>query len=127
MRSRSALTILTLATLALAGATASAATTMHLRLTRSAPDKDAALATAPAEIRLWFSLPPEVGISRIHLQDAEGNEVELGDLEAGEENSLVATVLGDMAAGAYEVTWRTSSGDGHPISGTYGFVVAATD
>jgi methionine-rich copper-binding protein CopC len=99
---------------------------LHLRLTKSAPAKDTAVETAPGEIRLWFSLQPEVAVSRIKLTAADGSEIALGKVEAAEENALVAMVEGEMAPGSYEVSWRTSSGDGHPITGTFTFEVGAT-
>ncbi|NKB88344.1 MAG: hypothetical protein GKS06_09000 [Acidobacteria bacterium] len=99
---------------------------MHLRLTKSAPTKDAVVEASPAEIRLWFSLPPELAVSRIKLTAADGTEMEVGELTAGEENTIYAALAADIPPGAYEVSWRTSSGDGHPITGTFAFEVGAT-
>jgi len=115
---------LLLAILVVAVATPAAGSGLHLKLTKSAPAKDAELSGGPAEIRLWFSQATELSISRIKLTAADGTEIELGDVKAAEENALVATVLGALAAGTYEVAWRTSSGDGHPIRGTFGFTVS---
>ncbi|HJO05643.1 MAG TPA: copper resistance protein CopC [Acidobacteriota bacterium] len=102
---------------------AAAPTAPHLRLTGSAPEQDTVLDERPAEIRLWFSLAPELAVSRIVLSchDAE----ELGELQAGDENSLYAEVLSDLEPGDHAVTWRTSSGDGHPIRGTIPFSTSA--
>lgn len=88
----------------------------HLRLTASAPENDASLERPLAEIRLWFSLPPERAISRISLSchDTEN----LGDLQAGDDNALYAEVLSELEPGQHTIAWRTSSGDGHPIRGT---------
>ena len=108
-------------------AAGSEAAASHLRLTKSAPAKDAAL-TAPAEeIRLWFSMPPELAVSRIRMTTAEGESVELAEVTRGEENSLVAAVVGDMMPGSYEVSWLTSSGDGHPIRGSFAFTLTGPD
>jgi len=100
---------------------------MHLKLDKSAPAKDAELSGSPGEIRLWFSQATELSISRIILTAADGAEIELGKVEAAEENALVATVLSSLDAGIYEVAWRTSSGDGHPIRGTFAFTVTSTE
>lgn len=96
----------------------------HLRLTKSAPENESVLEAAPDAIRLWFSLSPELAVSRIALTGPDGT-VALGDPRAGDENSLAADVQGTMPAGEYTVSWRASSGDGHPIRGTFTFAVAA--
>ncbi len=98
---------------------AAARTTRHLRLTGSAPEQDAALEASPAEIRLWFSLEPELAISRISLSCHDTEK--LGELHAGDENSLYIEVESDLEPGGHTVVWRTSSGDGHPIRGTIPF------
>lgn len=105
---------------------ADAAVATHLKLTRSVPAADAELADSPADIRLWFSQSPELAVSRITLHGPDG-AVELGKVErVPDEDVLFAVVPGVLVAGKYEVSWRTSSGDGHPIRGEFGFSVAAT-
>lgn len=113
--------------LAVAVATPAAGSNMHLKLDKSAPAKDAELSGSPGEIRLWFSQATELSISRIKLTAADGAEIDLGKVEAAEENALVATVLSVLDAGTYEVAWQTSSGDGHPIRGTFAFTVTAAE
>ncbi len=97
----------------------------HLKLDRSSPASGADLTEAPAEIRLFFSEAPEVAVSRIALSWAEG-EIDLGEIEAGPENSIAAKIQEQLVPGSYTVAWRTSSGDGHPIRGTFDFRVMAT-
>ncbi len=106
---------------------APASGSLHLRLTKSAPAKDAELGAAPAEIRLWFSQNVELSVSSIKLTAADGDEIDLGKVETAEADVLVATTPSGLAAGVYQVAWRTSSGDGHPIRGTFDFAVAATE
>ncbi len=105
--------------LALLTLLAAAPPTGHLRLTGSAPEKDAVLEASPTEVRLWFSLAPEMAVSRISLSCHETEE--LGDLQAGDDNALYVEVLGDLEPGDHVIAWRTSSGDGHPIRGTIPF------
>lgn len=107
--------------------TPAAAGNLHLRLTKSAPAENAALSESPTEIRLWFSQETELSISRIVVTAADGTEIELGKVEAAEENALVVAMVDVLSAGTYEVAWRTSSGDGHPIRGTFGFTVTTTE
>lgn len=119
-----ALCIVALVATALAHASA-AAPAFHLQLTRSSPADGAELTEPPAQIRLWFSETPEHAVSMIRLEGA-GGEVELGEVRAGDEDSLIADVVGTVAAGDYTVTWRTSSGDGHPVRGSFTFALATT-
>lgn len=107
--------------------TPAASGNLHLRLTKSAPAENAELSESPTEIRLWFSQETELSISRIAVTAADGTEIELGKVEAAEENALVAAMVDVLSAGTYEVAWRTSSGDGHPIRGTFGFTVTTTE
>lgn len=95
---------------------------MHLQLTRSAPADGATVSAAPEEIRLWFSQKPEHAVSMIRLQ-GPGGEVELGEVQAGDENTLFAALVGSLEPGDYTVHWRTSSGDGHPIRGSFAFTL----
>ncbi len=110
--------------LALLTLLAAAPPVRHLRLTGSSPEKDAVLEASPAEVRLWFSLTPELAVSRIALSCHETEE--LGALEAGAENTLFVEVQGDLEPGDHVIAWRTSSGDGHPIRGTISFSTPST-
>ena len=100
---------------------------LHLKLTKSAPAKDAEVASSPAEIHLWFSQATELSVSRIQVTADDGTVVALGEVETAPDNALVAAVIEPLAAGTYEVAWRTSSGDGHPIRGTFNFAVAPAE
>lgn len=94
---------------------------LHLRLTKSEPAKDSVVATAPKEIKLWYSQQPQLRLSRVTLTGPAG-EVTTGALV---QDSLLlrAPVTGPMPAGAYTVSWLTASSDGHAIRGTFGFTV----
>lgn len=116
-----------LAALAAALPAPAAGSNMHLKLTKSAPAKDAELSSSPTEIRLWFSQETELSISRIVVTASDGTEIALGKVVAKKENTLVAAVVDALVAGTYEVAWRTSSGDGHPVRGTFSFTVAAIE
>lgn len=129
MRKRLARTLALLLTLGLVFPWMSGAAP-HLRLERSAPADEAVLEESPEEIRLWFSQEPELAVSRVGLQGPAG-EVELGDVERDEEDAkiLFASVPEPLPDGQYSVSWATSSGDGHPVRGDFGFRVqtAASD
>ena len=105
---------------------ADAAARRHLRLLRSSPAADTVLTAAPADVRLWFSESPELKVTTVRLAGPSG-AVELGQLSRGEaaDAPIVAPVKGAMASGAYTLTWRTMSDDGHVMNGTEKFQLTA--
>lgn len=123
-RSRISLGIFPIMALLLIGAVGSAA--QHLRLTGSSPAKDTTVAEPPREIRLSFSLKPELALVRINLASASGAKVATGKPARTRDSLTVsAPVEGRLAAGGYSVSWQAASTDGHPIRGTFGFTVAS--
>lgn len=101
----------------------------HLHLVKSAPAANASVATAPDSIRLWFSQSPELKLTTVKVTGPGSATVQLTPLAKRDSALVVAAVKGRMAAGTYNVTWRTMSKDGHVVRGTFAFKVgaAATD
>ncbi len=111
--------------LALAIAGVAGTTARHNRLVKAVPAVDSTVATSPATIRLWFAEKPEVSVSSIKLADSAGNAITLGPVKGtNEPTSIEAALAGTLAKGAYVVSWKTASNDGHVIRGTYTFRVA---
>lgn len=108
-------------TVALAGTVVFA----HLAVRKSLPQKGATLTTSPASVQVWFTQEPEMDKSGLTLSGPQG-PVALGSVKAGPERSLVASVSGKLTAGAYTLTWKTAGDDGHVLTGTIPFSVAAT-
>jgi copper transport protein len=99
----------------------------HARLTRSDPVAKSAVAIIPSVIRLWFSEAPEVALSTITLKDSAGIAIPLGAVTPDSSKlGLQARIDRPLVPGRYTVGWRVAAGDGHPVSGSYGFVVLAT-
>ena len=99
----------------------------HARLLRSDPAAKAQLTTMPSAIRLWFSEAPELALSSITLKDSAGVIVPLGAVAKDTSKlSLRAAIEGRLAPGRYTVTWRVTASDGHPLTGSYSFVVLAS-
>ena len=98
----------------------------HGRLKSSAPAAGAHLSTVPAQIRLDFSESPELTFSAIRLQGPDGVAVPLGPLTYASDSrrAIVTIVQGPMAAGAYKVSWQMAGDDGHPVRGSFEFVIA---
>ena len=120
MRTRSPTAALLLVTSVLVGWTA-----FHLELNGSFPEADAAVATAPAEIWLEFSVAPDMARTSFSMRGAGGN-VELGPVTAGEKPQISkAKVVGTMAAGSYTVSWVGAPADDHVVRGRYASTVGA--
>lgn len=114
-----------MAAIAVAGSSGTAAAMRHNKLVRAVPGVDSTVKAPPREIRLWFKEPADVAVSSIKLADAVGKDVTLGPVKATTEAvSIVAEVPGALAGGAYTVTWKTASKDGHIIRGSYRFTVS---
>lgn len=97
---------------------------MHLRLTASMPAKDSSYASAPTELRLWYSQEPQLRLSSVTLTGPAG-AVPLGRVmqDSVDRKLLRAVVDGEMRPGRYTITWRTASSDGHAIRGEIPFTL----
>lgn len=97
----------------------------HTDLVNTSPIDGAEIDVAPAVISLTFSEPVlEVGTA-IVLNQADGTEVELGDLNF-EGATVSAVAPADLMPGEYTVTWRAAADDGHVQTGEFGFTFNGT-
>ena len=97
----------------------------HGALKRSDPAENATLVVAPVAIRLTFTEPAELAIGRIELTGPGGEAVSLSPVRHGDSATvMVADILGPLHAGRYIVSWQVAGRDGHPVRGTYGFLIA---
>ena len=99
----------------------------HAHLRRSEPSAGARLASAPRQLRFWFSEAPELSLTTVTLRDAAGNAIALAvpARDADGPMAVRVAITGAVAPGRYTVRWRTAGADGHPSSGTFTFDVAA--
>lgn len=92
----------------------------HDELLSSDP-ADGSTVEAPEELVLTFSGEiAQVG-AQLQMTGGAGGEVADGDPEV--RGTDLVQPLTDVGPGDYEVVWRVTSSDGHPISGTFGFTV----
>jgi hypothetical protein len=96
----------------------------HNELIASSPTDKTTLDTAPTEIVLEFDQPVQTEFGLVAVLDATGLHHEQGEPEVV--GSTVTQALGALNAGSYEISYRVSSADGHPITGTLTFTVAST-
>ena len=100
----------------------------HAHLVRADPAVNDTIASTPRTVRLWFSEPVELGLSRIRIMRMGGDTVKTSVLR--HDGSAATTAALDLASpptapGTYIVTYRVVSRDGHPSSGSYQFVLRA--
>ena len=101
----------------------------HARYDRSDPAGESVLATAPAELRVWFTEELRSQGSSLEVVDAAGNRVDRGDSRVDlndPDRKLMRISLGALPDGVYTVRWRTVSGqDSDEMDGTFRFGVGA--
>ena len=92
----------------------------HDELVSTSPQDGSSLA-APGQVVLRFTndlLP--IG-NRVRVEGPAGPASNPSAKASGP--TLTASLDPDLPAGAYRVTWRAVSADGHPLSGTFGFTL----
>lgn len=100
--------------------------TAHTRLESSAPAAGSTSDGPVTEVTLRFTLPVSLLGEGIVIEGPDGAVV--ADVAAAENGlALVATPSSALLAGDYTVTWTAAAQDGHPLEGTFGFVVAGAD
>lgn len=107
-------------------ATGNVGRAFHAHLVRADPAVNDTVATAPRAVRLWFSEPVELGLSRVKIVRMGGDTVRTSGLRHdGDAATTAALDLASppTAAGTYVVTYRVVSRDGHPTAGSYNFVL----
>jgi len=95
----------------------------HDALLSSTPASEAALSTAPSAVELEFSAAPVPLGTQVLVLGPDGETVSAGAAEL-RGTTVVQQLSGSLPAGAYTVEWRSTSSDGHPLAGSYGFTVA---
>ncbi len=94
----------------------------HAEVLKVEPADGATLTTAPDGVRLTFGEEVLAGTPKLRVTGPVG-EVPTEVSSAG---AVVTSPLPiDLVDGTYTVVWRVTSADGHPISGTYRFRLAA--
>jgi copper resistance protein C len=114
-----ALITLVLAFLGLSLATAAPASA-HDRLLSSNP-ADGATVGAPENVTLTYSAEILPTGARVQVKAPDASVATSGDPTV--KGTKVVQQVDASAPGTYSVTWRVTSSDGHPISGTFSFTV----
>jgi len=102
-------------------------TVPHLRLLSTAPAADTVVSASPAEIRLFFSEPPQMRGTTVRLVNAAEELVATTSAEADAEDPKEVFIRPEspLAAGSYTVIWRVIAQDGHTQRGDFSFPVGS--
>lgn len=94
----------------------------HDGLVGSSPAAAATVATAPGSVDLEFTGVPLPLGTLVAVTGPDGAAVSDGPAEITG-TTVVQQLTADLPAGAYSVDWRSTSSDGHSLSGTFDFTV----
>lgn len=96
----------------------------HAFLDHAQPRVGSTLATAPADVKLWFTEKLEPAFSTVSVVDVNGKRVDGGKPQVDPKDPmLLRTSLGKLAPGEYTVVWRAVSVDTHATEGRFTFRV----
>ncbi|WP_432513547.1 copper resistance CopC family protein [Kineococcus sp. SYSU DK001] len=96
----------------------------HDRLQSTDPADGAVVEVAPEQVVLTMSATPVALGTQVQVTGPDGSVVSAGDPRIVD-TAITTTLTGDRPAGTYEVQWRVTSSDGHPISGGFSFTASA--
>ena len=94
----------------------------HSEQKLTTPEDGAVLPTGPETIRITFDGP--IRVTLIRLTDVDGVEHHLTRSDGMAQVTEIEAVPGALEPGAYTVEWRGLSADGHPMQGSFSFVVS---
>jgi len=98
----------------------------HTRLTGSSPSAGAEVPAATTEVVLSFTGTVNEAFSTVVVTGPDGAEAGSGS-PVLRGRDVVQELEGPLAPGTWTVAYRVVAADGHPITGTLAFTVAAGD
>lgn len=103
---------------------ATTADVLHFALSRSEPEADAIVPSAP-QVRLWFTEAAQENSVGVRLLTADSTVVETAPAARDRNDAKIYTVAvpTPLAGGRYTVAWRGIGADGHVVTGSFVFTV----
>ncbi|WP_265445612.1 copper resistance CopC family protein [Flexivirga meconopsidis] len=95
----------------------------HDELVSTTPPKGATLTAAPQQVTFTFSDTVRSTGTAVVVKGSDGAEVQQGAPKV-DGSSVTQSLKSGLPAGTFDVVWRVSSSDGHPISGNFSFSVS---
>jgi len=97
------------------------AVSAHAFLDHTEPRVGNTVATAPHQVKLWFTQKLEQAFSTVEVTDGSGQRVDTGKPSVNG-NELAVSVK-NLAPGSYQVNWHVLSVDTHRTDGNFSFTV----
>jgi methionine-rich copper-binding protein CopC len=96
----------------------------HAYLVKSSPARRAVVSGAPSRVVLWFNERLEALFSQLSVWNAEGQQVDSGDIQVGPDDGKKLSVgIPTLSGGMYSVKYRVLSVDGHIVEAEFPFTV----
>jgi copper resistance protein C len=96
----------------------------HAYLVKSSPTRRAVLSTPPTRVVLWFNERLEAQFSQLSLWNAEGQQMDGGDVQVGaDDRKMLSVGIPTLPPGSYIVKYRVLSVDGHIVEANYPFTI----
>lgn len=95
----------------------------HNTVISTSPTTKAIVARVPAKVVLTFNEPALAMGTEIVVTGPNG-QVQLGSPDLVD-NTVTEAIEGEAPRGDYQVVWRITSADGHPVSGSFTFTARA--
>lgn len=95
----------------------------HNALVKTVPANGATVQQVPAEVRLVFDQPALQLGTQVLITGPDGR-VERGTPQLVD-NDVRQPIAPNAPAGRYDVLWRVTSSDGHPVTGEFSFTARA--
>ncbi|WP_339279750.1 copper resistance protein CopC [Paenibacillus sp. FSL W8-1187] len=95
----------------------------HASLLEASPAAGSRLEAAPAEVRLVFNERIEGAVGALEVLDGSSDPVTAERAKLSEDGLTLTLPLPKLGEGVYTVSYRIISEDGHPVGGSYVFVV----
>jgi hypothetical protein len=96
----------------------------HAFLDHAEPKVGSDNATAPTEVKIWFTQEIESSFSRIKVLDDKGRQIDKKDshIDSSDKKLMIVSV-DHLAVGSYKVEWNVVSVDTHKTKGEFKFEV----
>lgn len=95
----------------------------HAVVEQTQPTRGAALERSPLRVTVSFDEPVESSFGALRVFAADGERVDVGEVQRPSGDAVAVGVEEDLPDGAYTVTYRVVSADSHPVTGGYVFTV----
>ncbi len=95
----------------------------HAVLEQASPEPNARLNAGPSQVELRFNEAIEASVGSVEVLNSLSERVTKNGPEISSDRKSLTLRLPSLAEGIYTVSYRIVSLDGHPIAGSYPFVV----